>query len=221
MQYLPAGLLSACWCCWEVDGVRSVVSRKCAQLSCATTYCYCANGKGSRESNRGQRNESGFGGGVLRMDGLVVRALVRPASDLAVLRGSGAELVVGDLRNSESLRRACQGCDAVVTTASSLQTSTGFDPEWTDRNGNLNLIEAARQENVGHVVFTSTIGADALDAPRIFRNKRLIEERLAASGLRHTILRPAGFMENLLPLADLSAIDHHVVVVRGSSHPRT
>src|ERR1700694_6321299 len=44
---------------------RSVVSRKCAQLSCAkTTYCYCANGKGSRESNRGQRNESGFGGGV-------------------------------------------------------------------------------------------------------------------------------------------------------------
>jgi uncharacterized protein YbjT (DUF2867 family) len=97
----------------------------------------------------------------LRMDGLVVRALVRPASDLAVLRGSGSELVVGDLRDAESLRRACQGCDAVVTTASSLNTSTGFDPEWTDRNGNLNLIEAARQENVGHVVFTSTIGSRA------------------------------------------------------------
>jgi len=132
--------------------------------------------------------------------GVLVRALVRPASNVTVLRDSGAELVVGDLRNAESLRRACQGCDAVVTTASSLHTSTGFDPEWTDRNGNLNLIEAARQENVGHVVFTSTIGADALDAPRVFRNKRLIEERLAASGLRHTILRPAGFMENLLPL---------------------
>jgi NADH dehydrogenase len=136
----------------------------------------------------------------LRADGVVVRAMVRPASDVAVLRDSGAELVVGDLRNAESLRRACQGCDAVVTTASSLHTSTGFDPEWTDRNGNLNLIEAARQESVGHVVFTSTIGANALDAPRVFRNKRLIEERLAASGLRHTILRPAGFMESLVPL---------------------
>ena len=77
----------------------------------------------------------------LRMDGVVVRALVRPASDVAVLRDSGAELVVGDLRNAESLRRACQGCDAVVTTASSLHTSTGFDPKWTDRNGNLNLIQ--------------------------------------------------------------------------------
>src|SRR5262249_22559573 len=56
---------------------------------------------------------------------------------------------------------------------------------------------------VGHFVFTSTIGADAPDAPRIFRNKRFVEERLAASGLRHTILRPAGFMENLIPLLRL------------------
>jgi uncharacterized protein YbjT (DUF2867 family) len=126
--------------------------------------------------------------------------LVRPASDVTVLRDSGAELVVGDLRDAESLRKACKGCDAVVTTASSLHTSTGFDAEWTDRNGNLNLIEAAKRESVGHFVFTSTIGADATDAPRVFRNKRFVEERLAASGLRHTILRPAGFMENLIPL---------------------
>ena len=140
----------------------------------------------------------------VRQDGMMVRALVRPASDVAVLRDSGAELVVGDLRNAESLRKACRGCDAIVTTASSLHTTTGFDPEWTDRQGNLNLIEAAQHENVGHFVFTSTIGADAPDAPRVFHNKRFIEQRLAASGLRHTILRPAGFMENLLPLIPLA-----------------
>jgi len=136
----------------------------------------------------------------LRADGVLVRALVRPTSDVTVLRDSGAELVVGDLRNAESLRKACKGCGAVVTTASSLHTSTGFDAKWTDRNGNLNLIEAAKWESVGHFVFTSTIGADASDAPRVFGNKRFVEERLAASGLRHTILRPAGFMENLIPL---------------------
>src|SRR5712692_7204123 len=136
----------------------------------------------------------------LRAAGVSVRALVRSASNVTVLRDSGAELVVGDLRNAESLRKACKGCDAVVTTASSLHTSTGFDPKWTDRNGNLNLIEAAKRESVGHFVFTSTIGADATDAPRVFRNKRFIEERLVASGLHYTILRPAGFMENLIPL---------------------
>jgi len=88
----------------------------------------------------------------------------------------------------------------VVTTASSLHSSTGFDFQRVDREGNLNLIEAAKAERVGHFVFTSTIGADAPGAPRIFKNKHFIEERLAANSLRHTILRPAGFMENLVPL---------------------
>jgi uncharacterized protein YbjT (DUF2867 family) len=69
-----------------------------------------------------------------------------------------------------------------------------------DREGNLNLTEAAKQEGVGRFVFSSMIGVDAPGAPRVFRNKHFIEERLAASGLHHTILRPAAFMENLIPL---------------------
>ena len=116
----------------------------------------------------------------LRQDGMAVRALVRPTSNVSVLQGLGAEIVVGDLRDPESLRRACRGCDAVVTTASSLHS--GFDFERIDRAGNLNLIEAAKLENVAHFVFTSTVAADAPDAPRIFKNKKFIEERLAEIG---------------------------------------
>ncbi len=135
---------------------------------------------------------------------MAVRALVRPTSNREVLQGSGADFVIGDLRDAESLRVACRGCEVVVTTASSLHGSTGFNFERVDREGNLNLMEAAKAERVRHFVFTSTIGADAPGAPRIFRNKHFIEERLAASGLRHTILRPAGFMENLIPLIHLA-----------------
>jgi len=136
----------------------------------------------------------------LRKDGVPVRALVRRTSNTTVLAGSEAELVVGDLRDPESLRIACRGCNAVVTTASSLHSSTGFDFLRVDRQGNLNLIEAAKAEKVDRFVFTSTVGADVSDAPRIFKNKKFVEDRLAESGLRHTILRPAGFMENLVPL---------------------
>ena len=139
----------------------------------------------------------------LRRDGIAVRALVRPTSNRAVLEGSGAEFAVGDLRDAESLRVACRGCEAVVTTASSLHRSTGFDLQRVDREGNSSLIEASKAAGVGHFVFTSTVGADAPGAPRIFRNKHFIEERLAAGGLRHTILRPAGFTENLVPLIRL------------------
>ena len=86
-----------------------------------------------------------------------------------MLEGSEAELIVGDLREPESLRKACRGCDAVVTTATSLRS--GFDLERIDRAGTLNLLEVARLENVAHFVFTSTIGADVPDAPRFFKNK--------------------------------------------------
>lgn len=134
----------------------------------------------------------------LCQEGIAVRALVRHTLNVAALKGSGAEFTEGDLRDVESLRKACYGCRAVVTTASSLRR--GFDIERIDRDGNSNLIEAAMQERVGHFVFTSTISADDPGAPRIFKNKKFIEDRLALSGLRYTILRPAGFMENLIPL---------------------
>ena len=135
--------------------------------------------------------------------GVAVRALVRAKSRVDVLQGSGAEFAVGDLRDVESLRRACRGCDVVVTTASSSRRPREFDLGRIDRQGNLNLIEAAKAERVGHFVFTSSIGVDAPGAPRIFRNKHFIEERLEASRLRYTVLRPAGFMENLVPLIRL------------------
>jgi uncharacterized protein YbjT (DUF2867 family) len=138
----------------------------------------------------------------LCQEGLAVRALVRRTSNVAVLEHSGAEFIEGDLRDVESLRRACYGCRAVVTTATSLRR--GFDLERIDREGNLNLSEAATRERVGHFILTSAVGADAPDAPRIFKNKKFIEDRLAVSGLRYTILRPAGFMENLIPLIRLA-----------------
>jgi NADH dehydrogenase len=106
----------------------------------------------------------------------------------------------------------------VITTATSLRR--GFDFERIDRQGNLNLIEAAEKEKVGHFVFTSTTGADAPDAPRIFQNKKFIEDRLAASGLRHTALRPAGFMENLIPLVRF-ARRMGVAVIPGSGRVKT
>ncbi len=71
---------------------------------------------------------SGFIGGHLaaRMaaEGRRVRCLVRATSDTTALRalatsdgGGGVELVIGDLRNRDSLRRAADGCDQVVHSA--------------------------------------------------------------------------------------------------------
>jgi len=51
-----------------------------------------------------------------------VRALVRTTSStekVALLRGRGVEVCVGDLKDPDSLAGACRGVDAVISTASS------------------------------------------------------------------------------------------------------
>src|SRR3989442_12124104 len=89
----------------------------------------------------------------LRKDGVPVRALVRRTSNTTVLAGSEAELVVGDLRDPESLRIACRGCGAGGTTASSLHSSTGLDFQRGGRQGDLSLIEWAKGRRAGPVDF--------------------------------------------------------------------
>src|SRR5687768_10569259 len=76
-----------------------------------------------------------------------VRALVREtsaASKLDTLRAAGVELVNGDLKDPDSLTRALDGVDAVISTASStLSRQPGDSIETVDGEGQLNLVRTA------------------------------------------------------------------------------
>ncbi len=134
----------------------------------------------------------------LAAEGKPVRALVRTTSDPAkveALRGFGAEIVEGDLRDRASLDAACQGVTAVISTACSVPFShvPGInDIQTVDTDGLMKLIEAAQAADVQQMIYTSFIADN--DCP--LRNaKRAVEERLMDSGLTYTILRPSNFME--------------------------
>ena len=63
---------------------------------------------------------------ILASKGLPFRALVRETSDPAKverLKGYGAELVQGDLRDPASLAAACKGVDQVICTVSAMPFS--------------------------------------------------------------------------------------------------
>jgi NADH dehydrogenase len=130
--------------------------------------------------------------------GLPVRGLVRPTSDhgaISALRAIGAELVEGDLRNPASLLAAILGVTNVVSTATATRTrQPGDSIEATDGEGQAALIEVARQADVRHFVYISYSGHFGVDDPLTLA-KRSNEERLRASGLSYTILRPTYFME--------------------------
>ncbi len=127
--------------------------------------------------------------------GIPVRAASRDLSRIEPLRQGGAEIVAADLRRPESLQKALVGIDRVVAAAHAFNNVGDNTPATVDDAGHRSLIEAARVAGVRHFVFTSAYGA-AHDHPvDFFRIKARTEQRLLASGLSYTILRPTAFME--------------------------
>ena len=93
-----------------------------------------------------------------------VRALVRPGSNLANLRGLDVDLVEGDLTDRGSLARGMAGCQRVYHVAA-LYTFWARDRNALHRvnvEGTRNVLEACRAEGVERVVYTSSVAALAV-----------------------------------------------------------
>src|SRR5437016_2367818 len=125
-----------------------------------------------------------------------VRALVRETSDAAkkkALQESGVTLVVGDLRDRDSLVAACRGATAIVSTASATLSRQQPDSiEAVDLQGQLNLVAAAKANGVERFVFVS-FRYDHDDLSPLSHAKQSVER--AMQGLNYTILKASYFME--------------------------
>ncbi|MCH7895459.1 MAG: SDR family oxidoreductase [candidate division NC10 bacterium] len=139
----------------------------------------------------------------LRRQGRPVRALCRSESKAKPLREAGVEIALGDLADRRAIETACRGVGTIISTMTSLNPRTlrdRYHPEVIEEQGHRNLLDVARQAGVNQVIYLSAIGVEHPQAPRQFRVKRLVEKVVKSSGLPYTILRPSGFMENLLPV---------------------
>jgi len=134
---------------------------------------------------------------LLSGQGGTVRALVRESSNpekVARLKGLGAEVVRGDLKDRVSLEAACRGAGTVISTASSsVSMREGDSIESVDLQGQLNLIEAAEPAGATYFILISFPNVD-IDFP-LQSAKRAVEERLRRSRMAYTILQPTCFME--------------------------
>lgn len=136
---------------------------------------------------------------LLTASGKPVKALVRASSAPAKvenLKRLGATVVEGDLRDPISLNAACEGVQAVISTASAMPfayTPGENTPQRTDQDGCLSLIEVAHKAGVRQFVYLS-FPSMAASFP-LQDAKRAVETRLRDSGLMYTILRPTYFSE--------------------------
>jgi len=130
----------------------------------------------------------------LLAEGKQVRVMTRAPARATKLAAAGAEVIRGDLRDADSIRRACIGVDRVAAAAHALTGKGGNDPRSVD-DANRRLIDAALEARVSHFVFVSALGATPQHPLEFFRIKHAIEARLGESGLSYTVLRPPAFME--------------------------
>ncbi|WDE08009.1 SDR family oxidoreductase [Thalassomonas viridans] len=113
------------------------------------------------------------------------------------LLGYGAELVSGDLKDPLSLKQACEGMDVVITTATTTSVRQPGDTiASVDLNGQMNLLNAAREAGVKHYVYTSySKNTQDFGPCELTSAKQTLEKQVMASGMTYTILRPGYFTE--------------------------
>jgi uncharacterized protein YbjT (DUF2867 family) len=135
----------------------------------------------------------------LAESGSEFQVLVRKTSDTSALRALGAKMVVGDLRDPDSLREAVRGAHTIVSTANSMARVLGGEKNLTiadvDVTGHGDLIAAAEATGVQRIVFLSFQGSILESASPFSNAKRATEALLAASPIREVIIRPDMFQE--------------------------
>src|SRR5215831_14145144 len=129
--------------------------------------------------------------------GKKVKGLVRTSSQkerVNGLRELGVETETGDVKDPQSLYRAFQNVDAIISTATStISHQEGDSIEMVDLAGQLNVAEAASAARVQHVVFIS-FPPMTPEFP-LQSAKRAVENSLKSKNFAYTILQPTYFME--------------------------
>jgi uncharacterized protein YbjT (DUF2867 family) len=116
-----------------------------------------------------------------------VRAMYRSKEEAAKVP-SGCDAVVADYADMQSLQNALKGVTSVYVVCSPI-------PQLVELESN--MLEACKAAGVKHVVLNSSMGAG--DYTKSFPGwHRKVEDRLKATGLSYTILRPNGFLQNIV-----------------------
>src|SRR6266487_4687107 len=102
----------------------------------------------------------------------------------------GVEWATADLASGTGVREATTGVDVVLHLAS--LPYRGRRTDAVDIEGTRTLTEAAARAGVGHVIYVSIVGADAIPWP-YFRKKLAAEERLRSGQVAWSIVRATQF----------------------------
>jgi NAD(P)H dehydrogenase (quinone) len=127
---------------------------------------------------------------ALAAKGRAIRALVHRPEQRCMVEALGAQdVLAGDMRNAETMRRASRGVVAIYHICPNMHP----DEEKIGQT----VIAAARQSGVEQMVYHSVLHPQTELMPHHWKKLR-VEEQLFESGLNVAILQPTAYMQNIL-----------------------
>jgi len=118
-----------------------------------------------------------------------VRAFDRNRAHCKAITLPGLDLVEGDFNKPQTVARGLVGVDRLF-----LLIPSSSEVEKLQRN----FVDAAKRNNVRHIVNLSKLGADERAKGRFQRYHGAVENYIRRSGIPFTFLRPNLFMQSLL-----------------------
>ena len=116
-----------------------------------------------------------------------VRAMYRSKEEAAKAL-AGCEAVLADYSDKQSLHKALDGVTSVYIVCSPIPKLVELES---------NMLDACSECGVKHVVLNSALGAG--DFGKSFPSwHRKVEDKLKTTGMSYTILRPNGFLQNIV-----------------------
>jgi uncharacterized protein YbjT (DUF2867 family) len=139
--------------------------------------------------------------GLLAERGDRARGLIRNPDHSADLEAAGAEALVCDMEAEDDLTPFVEGADAVVFAAGAGPGSGAERKRTVDLGAAVKLIDAAKAAGVRRYLMLSAIGSGRPERwseqmRPYYEAKTEADERVAAAGLDHTIVRPGGLTDD-------------------------
>lgn len=149
---------------------------------------------------------------MLVAKGYQVRALTRDPRKLEYARSPGVEVIEGNIRQPDTLLRACEGAEAVVSSVTAIGENLIKE---VDVAGNRSLMESAQRSGVKRFVFVSAYGAARNHPLDFFRSKYWTEEYLKSLRMEYSVLRPTAFMETWCARVGAQVLNDRPVTIFG------
>ncbi|WP_029985660.1 SDR family oxidoreductase [Pedobacter jeongneungensis] len=137
------------------------------------------------------------------------RALVRNLDKAGNLKHlNGAELVIGDFNDQQSIVNALKGIEKVFLLSNSSEDAERLQ---------CNFVDAIAKGEVKHIVKLSQFAANINSPVRFLRYHAAVEQKIKDTGLQYTFLRPNLFMQGLLGFAGLIKYQQKFFAIAGDA----